>query len=925
MGDVESNIMQDVVNEDVPIDGNIPDFSDTVQTVGRNTGAFGIWKIRVDPETLSAEIIPARNASAIGNIFDADLSQFLTVSPCANCLVVGGFTIVRDIFTIDFKLKHPFGNISSRPDLHGFDVRLIFIIQASPYIDFGLIEVMNPDGSTEPAEIAPFFILNADGYTSHFDDLILDDRYFQEGSDIPGNLNPYFRYFRNNQTPEFDPFTPVGQNVMAVGAGFDTRSVALDTDLLTEEVELFAVADVAYGQSAVFTSRQTPEYYLPAFHRTEAWRVEYWIENNTLSSVDVNSSADLVVQVFDWQHSATVDIAYPDPANPSGIPESSMVSQVELYLPQMNNSLFIETIPETGTGTPTDPLQYRFTVENTNLASHTQVGLLAVRDELYGQASPSGRMPIPITPAGFPYDTQDILDYTMYELVYINMPHPGYPHPYNGEFWMDYNPALADGTTSLYADFFMDESAKKFQYRWDFNYDGVTFDVDASGNPTDYMVFEPGYYNTALRVRTNTVPPQEYIAELELFSVGDVYNSSIPDAGSMGNMTSQTVGRNVGYADGKFYVAFTADSGGGDRSIHLAIYERDGTFSTRPISTGFSSPCFNPSIAVVNEGIYDGVYVVFEAYVGGSFNLYSTHGNLDGSGFEVANIKSVDADPTHYSYWVDLIYKNGNLYAYFTGEGGGGANISLSISTDLASTWTVPVTINDNTTGWQIRPAAVYSSDLGKTYCVWEDYSIPGQGSELIMAESSNSVDFGDDTNISAFPDLMYERYANVTSNHYELIIAYQAEDASNKRDVYIKSMNLDGLFLDYKVRYMGSSNRMTKPAIASSVKGHYILSYGLYNEISQDFQAVALSVKAGTTLDTWRENPILTPAIGNVVSNAAEIYPGIISNSVSDTLGSENFIVYMDYSAGANESTNPFSMFFGDIKVQYIITGVIY
>ncbi|MBU1023069.1 hypothetical protein KKB99_02175 [bacterium] len=39
-------------------------------------GVFGAWQVQIDWETLTAELIPARNAKTIGDIFDADLLQF---------------------------------------------------------------------------------------------------------------------------------------------------------------------------------------------------------------------------------------------------------------------------------------------------------------------------------------------------------------------------------------------------------------------------------------------------------------------------------------------------------------------------------------------------------------------------------------------------------------------------------------------------------------------------------------------------------------------------------------------------------------------------------------------------------------------------------------------------------------------------------
>jgi len=63
----------------------------------------------------------------------------------------------------------------------------------------------------------------------------------------------------------------------------------------------------------------------------------------------------------------------------------------------------------------------------------------------------------------------------------------------------------------------MDDSNKMFQYRWDFNYDGVTFDSDGSGMPSSYLdLSTPGKRNVALRVRTNSVPPREYLYQMVL-------------------------------------------------------------------------------------------------------------------------------------------------------------------------------------------------------------------------------------------------------------------------------------------------------------------------------------------------------------------------------------------------------------------------
>lgn len=325
-------------------------------------GVFGAWKVYVDTDNQTAEIVPARNANVIGDIFDADLSQFLNVSPCANCLQIPGISI--DAFgdvVVDIAMRHPFDNILARPDLHGFDTRAIILmdrVDMTTFPDFG---VTMPDGSVEDAEINLYGmgVLNADGYTSHYDELVTDERYFIRGIDELGNLNPFFRFFEDPTAGVFDPHSPSGYNVMPVGSPIETRSAVFNINLAEGGFYFYIVADVAYGHSATYLNRDAPEYYLPWFNRTEAWRVEYWLENNILTN-DPTATVDLVVQIFDWQQGADVDTAYPDPANPDGIPQSSDVAEVELIVPGYQTSV-ITGIYESGTGAPDDPLQYRFT------------------------------------------------------------------------------------------------------------------------------------------------------------------------------------------------------------------------------------------------------------------------------------------------------------------------------------------------------------------------------------------------------------------------------------------------------------------------------------------------------------------------------------------------------------------------------------
>lgn len=67
--------------------------ADDLSGIEQYRGVFGAWSVHVDVPSMTAEVVPARNSSKIGDIFDADLLQFLTVSPCFNCMKIAGMSV----------------------------------------------------------------------------------------------------------------------------------------------------------------------------------------------------------------------------------------------------------------------------------------------------------------------------------------------------------------------------------------------------------------------------------------------------------------------------------------------------------------------------------------------------------------------------------------------------------------------------------------------------------------------------------------------------------------------------------------------------------------------------------------------------------------------------------------------------------------
>lgn len=373
--------------------------------------AFGIFQVIIDPINLTGEIIPARNAKAIGDTFDSDLTQFLTVSPCFNCLQISGINFLgNDQVQVGFAIKHPFADITKRPDLSVFDVRGIIITDGTT--DFSQIGVFMDATTSDPARVNVSLVANADGYTHHFDELALDPHYFDPPRDYDANINPYKRYFEDGTAGVFDPQHPSGYNVMGVGATWETQNYIFNIPSGGTTIDFAFVADCTYGVSAVFKNRQTPYYFLPEFNRKEAWKVSVSTSFNGLLGGNTTSSAVFIAHACDWQAGMGADPNYPDTTDLSGLSSESDVKSVDLQIPFVTDGKITTENVISGSGTATEPLNFQLTVQNTlGAPGGNYYGLLAFRDDLQGLQGP---IAIPESTNGFPYEGPEIYDYTTY-------------------------------------------------------------------------------------------------------------------------------------------------------------------------------------------------------------------------------------------------------------------------------------------------------------------------------------------------------------------------------------------------------------------------------------------------------------------------------------------------------------------------------
>ena len=431
------------------------------ERVATYQGALAVALVTIDPETLEAEILPARNAQEIGDVFDADLTQFLLRSPCANCLQIGQMNVTDNgNIVMEFKVRHPFADIASRPDLHGFDVRGIVISPGS--FEFPNTYIHLPDSTTEHAMGNANLLVNADGFTSHFDSLAENSIYFGAPKNFEGNINGFKRFFTNTSGGTFDPLAPEGHNVIKVGSGWSSAVYELKPPAVGH-IEFVFVVDVAYGQSAKFSTRNSPQYYLPWFNRKEAWKLEVQILSNELLAETPQSAAVIRACVYDWQAGLIADPDYPD-GGLNTIAETSDIKRVSLEIPGVLGNVEIMSVPDGGNGSPSNPYRFDFEVRNQlGALGGTYTGIVAARDDL--DMTP-GPMNVPEGPEGFPLEGPDIRDYALYKVFEIEVSGGANHDPVIMTAAKSDNNPIAEASLPKFSVYAIDPDADELTYYW---------------------------------------------------------------------------------------------------------------------------------------------------------------------------------------------------------------------------------------------------------------------------------------------------------------------------------------------------------------------------------------------------------------------------------------------------------------------------
>jgi len=376
----------------------------------------------------------------------------------------------------------------------------------------------------------------------------------------------------------------------------------------------------------------------------------------------------------------------------------------------------------------------------------------------------------------------------------------------------------------------------------------------------------------------------------------------------------------------RYYVAFTSKASG-KRQVWLAVGDSSGTFMVTCITCSNFYDSYNPAMAVVEDGVHDGVYILYVSDDSThSGDLYSIYGNLNGFGFDIAHIRTVSEGILSSADEANLIYKDGTLFAYYQyWDSINGNDIKVSSSNDMGQIWTYYGRVNANGGVTESSPVAIYDPAWGmrKFYVVWEDYrDIPNRGIDLYMASSSNGLDFSNEANISTFPDKTNEIAPSIAYYQAQLGIAYLAINSSTDlKHVYLKVVDPNSyMYFDYKIYSSLENSYHTYPAVGTTCYGRFIVAYGVINKTTDATKVFITEVKTDGSTVSWYDSDLYQIDAGTLTSPDPSIYPGIASRGVGHNTATESLVVFTNYSNGEIYSPDPFPMYLGDVEaVQFI------
>jgi nitrous oxidase accessory protein NosD len=342
-------------------------------------GTLGLFNLTIDKVNSSAELTPIRNSALTDVLEVVDITNFLQLAPCFDCVKLERVSIDPDgNLVLSIGIKHPFPagdplkpiSGRNRADLHVFNVEGL-VVSSTAGDSFGVL------GQT----VADFKLVNADGYSSYLDQ-VLDDIYPTDCT-----IHPYITHFDDYSLGNFDPSNPMGfasvtnpspsgYLVMAMGCDYDVKDYVFDID---NSIDLIYAVGCTYAvSSGAKIERFTPEYRCPQHNKKAASEVSLVIVSNDLKGGGIASTAEIEIHVVDLNHGVEVGTGL------GQMLAESNVDDIFVEIPGVMSNLLVLDGNNSISGTghdPSDPLVYAGTITNTaGGAEGLYTGLIKVTD-----------------------------------------------------------------------------------------------------------------------------------------------------------------------------------------------------------------------------------------------------------------------------------------------------------------------------------------------------------------------------------------------------------------------------------------------------------------------------------------------------------------------------------------------------------------
>lgn len=695
-------------------------------------GTFGTLGGTLNLETLEVELDPLPRRTQLGETFDLDITDFTNENPCPDCMQISGIGLTGNgTINVAVSMRHPFKTTTffqTRPDLNVFDVRVIAILAGTDQSN-SILTI--PDNSTTPTSTIGNFgaVVNADGFTSHFDSRAEDTRYFNPAKSLSGNINAFKRYFVDPEKVDpFEPTNPDGWNVMPIASPIQTQIFEIDPAALIggPTVSFVLVAEAAWGVARNLQlpvddpgGRFNPKYWLPEFNQHEPWRVEVEVTDNNLRAGQGGSSISFTVRVADWQAGEVLDPAFPNLGNLRGLAVASDVARVRVAIPGVNNAGASQNTPSSGNGSAASPYVYSFTLANAEGAAGGDYwGLVAAEDQLNGSSAGPQRVP----ELGFPRQGAEIINYVGYQTFPVRVGDINFPP----QVTVTMTPAsglLDAGQSAQFEAFVTDANPQDTHViEWDFDYDATEgFEVQGTGVTIGRQFNIPGPFTVAVRVTDSGIPPQvTFLNNAAQVKVNGSVQPFRPfDAARFDRTPSAGGQAGFGFTStGALLLAFSGLDNGEDVFISRTT---NGINWADPgnLSLAAAGNQTTPVLTVAGQA----ALVVWED-AGAIVGAISTNGGVNWN----TNIPIAPAGR------LPAVASTSPAIFYVAYETAGDVFIEANVTGNLGD-FTGPVTrLNDETDGLQSRPALAASPNTDRVYAAWEDEREPLFGIDIYGA-----------------------------------------------------------------------------------------------------------------------------------------------------------------------------------------------